>query len=225
MSLGNKVDNKTEIWKTYKFSEYSTIEVSNFGNIKKDNKELIKRTNKDGYFVVGLNKGKDKKGYDDYRSVFVHRLVACAFIEERLYEDGWEVNHKDYNRKNNNVENLEWLTHEENVKYSICNRPDFNGEKNPNYGNKKLSKIYRENPNYALEKQSRKGIENGRCVKIRMYNKNGFDKTFDFIRLCVDYIIENNISNTKKIDSIRGQIDRCIKGNKSYRGYYFNKIR
>ena len=211
-----------EIWKKYKYSDYSTIEVSNLGNIKKDGKELIKRTNHDGYLVVGLNKGKKKNGYDNYGSVFIHRLVLCAFVDERFYKDGWEVNHKDYNRQNNCLDNLEWITHAENVKYSICNKPDMNGKNNPNYGNKKLSKIYSENPEYALEKQSRKGLQNGRCRKIRM-SGNGIDLTFDYITECIRYIIENNISNTNRIDSIRGQIDKCIKYKRKYKGYSFEK--
>ena len=211
-----------EIWKTYKYSDCSTIEVSNFGNIKKDGRELVKRTNHDGYFVVGLNKGKNKNGYDNYASVFVHRLVLCAFVDERFYKDGWEVNHKDYNRQNNRLDNLEWITHGDNVRYSVCNKPDMSGENNPNYGNKKLSKIYSENPEYALEKQSRKGLQNGRCRKIRMYG-NGIDLKFDYITDCILYLINNNISNTNKIDSIRGQIDKCVRNNKKYKGYSFEK--
>lgn len=211
-----------EVWKTYKYSDYCTIEVSNFGNIKKDSRELIKRINHDGYLVVGLNKGKNKNGYDDYRSVFIHRLVLCAFVDERFYKDGWEANHKDYNRQNNCLDNLEWVTHGDNVRYSVCNKPDMNGKNNPNYGNKKLSKIYSENPEYALEKQSRKGLQNGRCRKIRMFG-NGIDLTFDYITECVLYLINNNISNTNKIDSIRGQIDKCVRNNKKYKGYSFEK--
>ena len=98
-----------EVWKTYKYSDYCIIEVSNFGNIKKDGRQLIKRINHDGYLVVGLNKGKNKNGHDDYRSIFIHRLVLCAFVDERFYKEGWEANHKDYNRQNNCLDNLQLL--------------------------------------------------------------------------------------------------------------------
>lgn len=212
-----------EVWRTYKYSDYSTIEVSNFGNIKKDGIELIKRVNHDGYFVVGLNHGKKKNGWDDYHSVFVHRLVLCAFVDERFYKDGWEANHKDYNRQNNCLDNLEWVTHGDNVRYSACNKPDMNGENNPNYGNRKLSKIYSENPEYALEKQSRKGLQNGRCREIRMYG-NGIDLIFGYMVECIKYLIDNNISNTDNIQSIRSQIDKCIKKERKYKGYFFEKF-
>ena len=142
----NLYSKNDEVWVTYKYSDYSTIEVSNFGNVKKEGRELNKRINHDGYFIVALNKGKKKNGWDDYANVFVHRLVMCAFIDERFYKDGWEVNHKDYNRQNNHVDNLEWITHADNVRYSVCNRKNIEGENNPNYGNRKLSNIYKENP-------------------------------------------------------------------------------
>lgn len=60
-----------------------------------------------GYPVVVLCKDKKQK------TAYVHRLVAEAFLEK---PDGkCEVNHIDSCRSNNNVENLEWVTHSENM--------------------------------------------------------------------------------------------------------------
>lgn len=134
-----------------------------------------------------------------------------------------EVNHKDYNRKNNNLENLEWMTHADNVRYSVCNKSDMNGSNNPNYGNKKLSKIYKENPDYALEKQSRKGLKNGRCRKICMYNEN-FTMKFDYIKECLEYLVNNKISNCKNAETLRSQISKAIKEDSCYKGYKFRFI-
>ena len=48
----------------------------------------------------------------------VHRLVACAFIENPNHYP--VVNHKDENHSNNHVSNLEWCTHKYNMNYGTC---------------------------------------------------------------------------------------------------------
>lgn len=45
----------------------------------------------------------------------IHRLVADAFLQRT--SDAWQVNHKDENKKNNAVENLEWCTPNYNNNY------------------------------------------------------------------------------------------------------------
>lgn len=62
-----------------------------------------------GYLRVELCNQDDTK-YD--RRYFVHRLVAEAFIPNP--ENKPQVNHKDKNKHNNNVDNLEWVTNKEN---------------------------------------------------------------------------------------------------------------
>eukprot|EP00438_Fugacium_kawagutii_P008679 Skav210822 [mRNA] locus=scaffold1597:298667:299881:- [translate_table: standard] len=49
----------------------------------------------------------------------VHRLVAWAFLGSPPSEATWQVNHLDGNRSNNQVSNLEWATHSENVQHSF----------------------------------------------------------------------------------------------------------
>jgi hypothetical protein len=68
---------------------------------------------KNGYNLVRFYlKGKG-------RGFTVHSLVAKTFIGLRPI--GYDINHKDYNRLNNNVENLEYVTREENNAHSLCN--------------------------------------------------------------------------------------------------------
>ena len=82
--------------------------ISSFGRVRGIRKILTPHIGKRGYCSVQLKKhGRPK-------TVYVHRLVAMAFIENSEYKP--EVNHKDGNRKNNHVDNLEWCTSEENYR-------------------------------------------------------------------------------------------------------------
>lgn len=67
--------------------------------------------NKNGYFYVGLYKNNKEKKY------LVHRLVASAFLANPLNLE--QVNHKDGNKQNNNVSNLEWVTPQENCVHAV----------------------------------------------------------------------------------------------------------
>jgi len=64
-----------------------------------------------GYLKIGLNVDLKRKCF------FVHRLVAEAFIPNP--DNKPEINHKDGNKKNNNVSNLEWVTHSENLQHAV----------------------------------------------------------------------------------------------------------
>ena len=78
-------------------------------------KELKQRFNADGYLEVTV--GKEGKR----RTVRVHRIVAEAFVPiprkyQKIPRKYLEVHHKDGNRANPHVSNLEWVTHQENVR-------------------------------------------------------------------------------------------------------------
>lgn len=210
-----------EVWKDVLYRNTDLISVSNTGIVKKGDRILNQYKNHDGYLCVSLKSDAKK---NPWRSVNVGILVGTAFIKKPNKYEVFEINHKDYNRKNNHVDNLEWLTHAENVRYSNCNRPDVKGYNNPNFGNKKLSEIYKNNPKYALEKQSRKGLQNGRCRKIKMHNKYGLHIEFNYIKECLEYLVNEKISNCKNIDILRSQINKCIKNNKPYKGFLFEYI-
>lgn len=73
---------------------------------------LLKIHTKDnGYNFVMLYDGKR------YQTKFIHRLVAEAFIKPHGNAD--QVNHKDCDKTNNCVENLEWCTPSENIQHYL----------------------------------------------------------------------------------------------------------
>ena len=98
-----------EIWKDIKGYE-GLYQVSNFGRVKSSTKILANRLSKRGYYIVTLY--KNAKGV----TKTVHRLVAQAFIPNP--DNLPQVNHKDENKLNNRVDNLEWCTAKYNINYS-----------------------------------------------------------------------------------------------------------
>ena len=86
----------------YSYTKESSY-VSHFGKDLKQFKRM-------GYLAVNLYKNKKSK------TTAVHRIVAQAFIPNPL--ELKEVNHKDGNKHNNNVENLEWCTRQHNAKHA-----------------------------------------------------------------------------------------------------------
>jgi len=88
-------------------NEFSNYSVSNLGNMKNNiTGKIMKQNIKSGYYHIGLTNETSRK------SCKVHRLVALSFIEN--LENKSDVNHKDKNKLNNNISNLEWMTKREN---------------------------------------------------------------------------------------------------------------
>ena len=128
-----------EIWKD--IPEYEGLyQVSNFGNVKSLNylctgkEKIMKPTkNKDGYLYINLYKDGKRKMFK------VHRLVCFAFLENLLNYPC--VNHKDENKENNHVNNLEWCTHEYNNNYGSKNERASEAKKGKHHSEEHKQKI------------------------------------------------------------------------------------
>ena len=160
------------MWKECK--NFNSYLVSDEGEVKHktNNKILKQKLDKDNYLSVNLSMGKRGNA----RQVFVHRLVAEAFIPNP--ENKPLVRHIDGNPINNCVENLIWVTPKENIEYSIKT-----GAKESDCGslscNSKLS------PN-----------EISYCRKMyqprnKLYGCNALAKRFGVSKSTMSYILNN----------------------------------
>jgi hypothetical protein len=100
-----------EIWKDIIGYE-GLYQVSNLGNVKsiKKNKLMKIGLHADGYNRLWLSKENKSKGF------LLHRLIAIHFIPNP--NNLPEVNHKDANKLNNSIDNLEWCSHSENMNHA-----------------------------------------------------------------------------------------------------------
>ncbi len=109
-----------EEWKSIPGYE-GLYEVSSYGRVKslercdRFNHKIVSKLlkpgkDKNGYFMVCLYKNKTHKFY------LIHRLVAQSFIPNP--DDLPQVNHKDEDKTNNRVDNLEWCTQQYNLNYN-----------------------------------------------------------------------------------------------------------
>jgi len=108
--------------------ELENYMVSQYGNVKniKKDKELV-ITNVNGYNRVVIRN----------KTYLIHRLVALCFLDN--VNNYGIVHHKDNNKRNNDVSNLEWNTQSYNVKKAYVDGliSDRKGINNPNYKNGK----------------------------------------------------------------------------------------
>ena len=117
---------------------FPNYQVSNLGNVRNTKRNKIKEPGYDshGYLKVDLYENSHRS------TKKIHRLVADAFIPkdpQRL-----DINHKDGNKENNAVTNLERCTKSENMKHAykkglVKSHASYGmlGKKNPNAGRKK----------------------------------------------------------------------------------------
>lgn len=112
-----------EIWEDIKGYE-GYYQVSNLGNVKslsritkgkkygvhKLKDKILKPIKCGNYYFITLWKSRK------YKQIYIHRLVATTFIPNP--DSLPEVNHKDGNTENNNINNLEWCTRAYNIKHS-----------------------------------------------------------------------------------------------------------
>lgn len=147
-----------EKWES--INNYEEYQISNLGNIKRNNKILKPFKNTNGYYQIDLFKEGERKRF------LIHKLVVDAFIKN--VNNYSYVNHKDENKLNNNVDNLEWCTAKYNCNYGTRNKrlssPVICIE---------LNKKYQSIQEASKELNIQQAHISGCCAKRKHYNTAG----------------------------------------------------
>lgn len=220
----------TEIWKD--IEEYEGLyQVSNHGRVRSldryDNmgrfrkgKMLSIGDNGRGYKNVGLN----KDGL--LRTVYVHRLVAQAFIPN--YYDLPQVNHIDEDPSNNHVDNLEWCTNEYNSNYG-----NHNLNLSKAHSGKILTEEHKKNIGKATKERWKDEEYRGKIIA----SKKGSKHSEETKRKMSDSAAKKRvrcIETGEEFDSMREagerynrnptNLTRAILNNKKFAGYHWEFI-
>lgn len=180
---------------------------------------MVQTPNSDGYPMVNLSRNGNSK------RIAVHVVVAEAFLQ-KPDDRRVEVNHIDCNRTNCSVENLEWVTHAENVAHAIksghhvCTR-DLRGANNPNYRSTTLRDYYAAHPEQAQIVLARPGAQNGRAKAVRMTGPSGNVVRFGYIRECAQYLIDTGISSSSSLSYTSDMIVKAIHSQSLLFTHYF----
>ena len=107
-----------EEWRT--IPGWENYQVSNAGRVKSIHGNIIKqREDRTGYLRVNLRRGRKKQ-----KTIRTHRLVALAWLGEPPTPEH-QVDHKNGDRQDNRVENLEYVTRRENYMRMAQNQGRF----------------------------------------------------------------------------------------------------
>ena len=149
------------------FENFIIYEDGTIINTKTGNKRLP-TLDKDGYLRITLQQANGKS-----TTRYIHRLLAEAFIPNP--ENKETVNHKDENKLNNNLNNLEWMTRKENDNYGTRNAriARFSGE---NYNHKEV---------IMCEKVTHEPIQNFKSIADALeFLKKNRTNTYAISKVC-----------------------------------------
>lgn len=231
----------TEEWRDVVGYE-GLYQVSNFGRIKSlpkyyfGERMLSPTDNGSGYLIVSLTKNEKRKNH------YIHRIVAEAFIPNK--ENKPTVNHKDRDKQNNIISNLEWATFSEQIHHVVATG------KKPHAKNYTTSRVIELSPEIisAYEK-GRSVTDISRKLSIcpqtinKVLNEHGIQiksskdfcsvkveciscvdnkiRNFNSVKDASDWLIKNGFSKT----NASSDIIKCCKGKtKTSRGFYWRYV-
>lgn len=192
------------LWKT--INNYDNYSVSNTGDIKNNTtNRILKHYIRNGYKSVSLCKNNKKKTHN------IHNIVAEHFLI-KPNDKNYVVNHKNENKLDNNIDNLEYITYRDNTIYSMNIKRTKNTDTYniseftdiPNYNNYKVSKngeIYSK----IIKRLSRITILPNGYHKIKLKADNGIYKDlYIHVLVAITYLNYIPSANNYVINHIDG---------------------
>lgn len=152
-----------EVWKNIKYY-FGKYKVSNMGRIMDKNGDLLSLYDHPrGYKSVSLSL------CDNYRLKLVHRIVAETFIPNP--ENKPQINHKDGNKENNKVNNLEWVTQKENSVHASENGLLLRKKYNSNISKLQKNEVLQIRSIYEQKWVTMKEVANAYNISIQAVSK------------------------------------------------------
>lgn len=159
-----------EVWAVIEGSK-GKYEISTYGQVRSNHsgspKILSQNTTKSGYWKISIRLGN----YDTTHST--HRLIAKTFIPNPLNKPC--INHKDGNKLNNYVDNLEWCTQKENIDHAISLGLLPAKKAKKKYVHKY---VYKYKPKFKPYFRKPDELQAEDVMSIRRMLENGFDAPF-----------------------------------------------
>lgn len=204
----------------------------------KSNKFLLGKIDNVGYRTFSLAIFNEMTGKKN-KMFYAHRLVAEYFLSNDNPQEKIYVHHKDENKLNNHVDNLEWVTPSQNSQFHLLMSPRKSGIK-PKYKLKDLPdeqwKIIQQNPLYSIsnkgrvvnnktnrllvidtsQKYSRISLNDKKHYYIHRLVYCTFNNDYDLNGYVIDHIDcnprNNNLENLQKLTHTENNQRRFFKG-------------
>jgi len=145
------------------------VTVNTLGEVRVNGEPRKNTVTQDGYQKASCGEGVQ---------YYVHRLVAEAFLGNA--PEGYQVNHIDGNKQNNNIHNLEYVTPKENIRHAIetglANYRCLSGEEHPNskltdQEVKEIRDAFSKNPLLTRKEIAEKYNVSGVCISYILNGK------------------------------------------------------
>ena len=173
-------------------------------------------SDKDGYLRINLSKNGQKVSYR------VHRLVALTYIPNP--NNYPIINHKDENKQNNNVSNLEWCTHKYNTNYGTAIQRQSEKLKGRKFTEEHIKRLSESHKGYKPSEETRNRISKANKGKRMSENNHNSKKIICIESGRVFDCISDALEFMGK-DRRNSAIGECLKGRtRTAYGYHWEYL-